>query len=221
MSTGDLDRKLVPAGKRVPQGTAPAAIPDFDLMSAARSEACVLLTGRDDVVRTVAYQVHRLSDRKQGPYTILDCGWPEDIIERALYGVFADPGPGSTDTPGRTGTVLLHQVGRLDRAVQSRLADRLMFLRGQRQPRWSRWRLLASTSEALLPRVDAGTFDDRLYYRLNVIHLVIPSDPAARSARGIHGVDEGFLLTYGTTHDARAHAAPPHRTGPRLGLRTW
>jgi transcriptional regulator of acetoin/glycerol metabolism len=34
---------------------------------------------------------------------------------------------------------------------------------------------MASSSEPLLERVEEGTFNDRLFYRLNAIHLVLPS----------------------------------------------
>lgn len=186
-------------------------------MSAVRSDACVLLTGRDDAVRAVAYQIHRLSDWNQGPFTILDCSWSEDLIERALFGAFSVPAVGLPDVQARAGTVLLHQVGRLDRAVQSRLADRLVLHRAQNRPRC---RLLASTSEALLARVADGTFDDRLYYRLNVIHLVIPSGRPIRSIRRMLGADEGFLLTRGLAHDGSVHAPTARRGWPRPGLRT-
>jgi transcriptional regulator of acetoin/glycerol metabolism len=135
--------------------------------------------------------------------------------------VFSAPAVESPDVQARAGTVLLHQVGRLGRAVQSRLADRLVLLRAQTRPHWARWRLLASTSEALLARVADGTFDDRLYYRLNVIHLVIPSGRPIRSTRRVLGADEAFLLTRGVAHDGSVHVPTARRGSPRPGLRTW
>jgi DNA-binding NtrC family response regulator len=42
---------------------------------------------------------------------------------------------------------------------------------------------MASTSRPLLPRVADGSFDDRLFYRLNVIHLILPG-AASEDVRG-------------------------------------
>ena len=77
------------------------------------------------------------------------------------------------DVPGarlmQAGTVLLQEIGCLPDALQGLLADQLEELR---RPRRSRPRILASTSQSLLQRVVEGQFDERLFYRLNVIHLV-------------------------------------------------
>ncbi len=215
MTTRNLDREFAAEGPRGPR-ILPKDIPDCDLMTAVRSDACVLLTGRDDAVRTLAHEIHRLSRWSQGPFTIIDCECGEDVLEGALYG--PAPGTAPQDAPERAGTVLLHEVGRLDRVVQARLADRLMPVRGHGQPRRVRRRLMASTSEPLLARVHDGTFDDRLFYRLNVIHFLLLSDLPSRPTGGTGGADEGFLLRCGIAHDERWLLAPARRMAPRLGL---
>jgi DNA-binding NtrC family response regulator len=179
---------------------------DFDFTSAVRSDACVLLTGKDKAVRAVAGRIHSLSGGRQGPFTIVDCGGPEEIVERALFGVPAETGSSTPREPrprlAQAGTVLLQDVERLGPHVQSRLADRLVGLRGKPMPGSSRCRLMASTSEPLLPRVLDGTFDDRLFYRLNVIHLVISSEPTTDGIRESPGVGDRSLIEHGAAQDS-------------------
>ena len=69
----------------------------------------------------------------------------------------------------------LVEVGELDPTLQLRLSERLAALRtrpGYRQR--MRRRVISSSSVPLESRVENGTFDARLFYRLNVIHMVIP-----------------------------------------------
>jgi two-component system nitrogen regulation response regulator NtrX len=137
---------------------------EWDLPLAAQSGAPVLLTGKKDAVEALAYRIHILSEWRYGPFIVVDCGWPEERVEAVTY---------LNSRHGQGGTVLLQEVGRLSGWFQSVLADRLASIhqtgRGERFAR----RLIASTSEPLLPRVNDGTFDDRLYYRLNVVHIVL------------------------------------------------
>lgn len=164
-------------------GSADPSASDIDLMSAARSDTCVLLTGSADAVRAAAYRVHRLSAWRQGPFTIVDCGGPEEIVERTLFGGLDEIQELVAREPylrlAQAGTFLLQEVWRLSPGLQSRLADRLVYLRGPRSAGRSRWRLMASSSEPLLPRVMDGRFDDHLFYRLNAIHLVVSDEGTA------------------------------------------
>ncbi len=154
------------------------ALSDFDLAAAVRSDACVLLTGKKDAVESAAYLIHSLSGWRRGPFTVVDCGWPEAVVESMVFGPAPDAEPPVPAEPyprmAQAGTILLRDVGRLGPAMQSKLADLPLHLREPRRPRQPRRRLMASTSEPLLPRVLDGTFNDRLFYRLNVIHLRVP-----------------------------------------------
>jgi DNA-binding NtrC family response regulator len=69
----------------------------------------------------------------------------------------------------RAGTIVLRDVGRLDPALQRRLADMLAATSRDRRHA----RVIATSPEPLEERVYEGTFDDTLYYRLNAIHLVV------------------------------------------------
>lgn len=64
--------------------------------------------------------------------------------------------------PTLRGTFFVKDVGRMPRADQQRLAEWLGESNGRAQ-------VVSTTSEALLARVDTGTFLDTLYYRLNIV----------------------------------------------------
>jgi DNA-binding NtrC family response regulator len=184
MDMADVDRELTSQLHRRAPGP---VLSGLDLRTAVQSDACVLLTGDENAVQTVAYRIHSLSGWRHGPFTVIDCGWPDARVESVLFDAFADTEPPTPAEPyprlAQSGTVLLREVGRLGATMQSTLADLLVRLRGQRRRGRSRRRLMASTSEPLLPRVLDGTFDDRLFYRLNLIHLVIRSGGSAGDTR--------------------------------------
>jgi len=109
-----------------------------------------------------------LNRERPGRFKVVNCGWPESLLEEHLFHALR---------PGSSGTLFLEEVGRLSRNLQDRLLETLddtVDPRGQRPPRA---RLMACTSEALFQRALEGSFNERLLYRLNVIHLVVPPDP--------------------------------------------
>lgn len=154
------------------------ALRDFDLRMAARSEACVFLTGGEPAVQSAARRIHDLSAWRNGPFEVVSCDWPEAAVDALIARAFTELEPVGSREPCRVfekvGTILVQEVWRVRPALQRRLADGLAWLRGARRPGFRRWRVMASSSRPVLPRVANGTFDDRLFYRLNVIHLVLP-----------------------------------------------
>jgi DNA-binding NtrC family response regulator len=198
-----------PNGKRKPRpsfdrGAREPELFDLDLVGAVRTYACVLITGKEDAARTLAFKIHTLSGWRHGPFTIVDCAWPGDRAERELVELLSGPDPSTATEPypqlAQAGTVLLENVARLAPAVQSRIADRLVHFYGRR-PGTPRRRLIASTSEPLLPRVLDGSFDDRLFYRLNVIHVVIPTETKPEDDPDVPG--EGETVPSGTSRRSR------------------
>jgi DNA-binding NtrC family response regulator len=162
-------------------GDAPAGnLPVFDIVSASRSDAPVLLTGDAHEAETVARQIHGLSGWRHGAFIVLECGLPEAELVAALRRLlFFDIDAASGHPEARlrqNGTVLLRNVEKLSLTAQNVVGDWLESSRSDRERRAGR-RLMASTSSSLLPAVLAGNFDAGVYYRLNVLHLVLPRDP--------------------------------------------
>lgn len=153
------------------------ALGQFDVLTAARTDACVLLTGRTREVRDLAYLIHKISGWGDGGFRVIDCTRPEEELLQRLYVSVAGPAEYDSQVPharpAQDGSVLLQEVGRLSICLQRGLADLLEELRGRGSARYLRRRIMACNSYPLLPSVMAGEFDDRLFYRLNVIHLPV------------------------------------------------
>jgi DNA-binding NtrC family response regulator len=157
------------------QETAVAPITDVDLSDAVQSDACVLFTGDHETAEALARRLHALSGWRHGPFV---------AVPRLLQvlDVEKPDAPNGTSWPtlAQAGTVFLREVGQLGPAQQIRLSDRLAALRtkpgsGRRR---IRRRVISSSSIHLESRVENGTFDARLFYRLNVIHMVIQAPPS-------------------------------------------
>ena len=148
-----------------------------DLALAARTDACILLTGPGESAQDLAYRLHVSGGWRHGAFTIIDCASREPGLEaelmRELFG-YSPPADAAPLRLVQAGTVLLQEINRLPLPVQRRLAGRLSEEWTSPAPGRSRRRLIASTSEPLFDRVLAGTFDDSLYYRINVIHFAVP-----------------------------------------------
>jgi DNA-binding NtrC family response regulator len=173
--TGPSEETMMTQEQDVP------SVPEVDLSHAVRSDACVLFTGDHEVAELLARRLHRLSGWRQGPFISVDCALPETVLESCLFDVLevekagADHGPWAT--PAQSGTVFLRDIGRLPRAVQGRLSERLAILRTKPgEPKRTRRRVISWSPIPLSARIEDGSFDANLYYRLNVIHLVISPD---------------------------------------------
>jgi DNA-binding NtrC family response regulator len=157
------------------------SIPDIDLSHAVRSDACVLFTGDHETAELLARRLHRLSGWRQGPFVAVDCSQPEASLESHLFNLLdvenANPEGDPWPKLAQSGTVFLRDVGRLPRTLQLRLSERLAILRTMPgEPRRTRRRVISSSSTPLAERLEDGSFDASLYYRLNVIQFVISSN---------------------------------------------
>ena len=141
-----------------------AASLDLEVLGASASDVCILFTGAGSA-KEVARRVHALGRGRPGRFRAVDCGWPEALLEQQLFYVLR---------PGSGGTIFLEEVGRLSPDLQARLLDALggpWRSQGRTRPR-----IMASTSESLLQRALEGTFNERLFYRLNTIQVILPPD---------------------------------------------
>ncbi|MFD0668703.1 sigma-54-dependent transcriptional regulator [Ramlibacter sp. MAHUQ-53] len=152
----------------------------------ARSMAPVLVRGESGTGKElVARAIHACSHRAAGPFVAVNCGAiPESLLEAEFFGARKGSYTGSThDRPGffqaaHGGTLFLDEIGDLPLAMQSRLLRAIQERRvrpiGSTQEEAVDARILSATHKDLAAEVQAGRFRQDLYYRLNVIEILVP-----------------------------------------------
>jgi Sigma-54 interaction domain len=136
---------------------------------AARSDAKLLITASAPLlVEALARRIHAAGVRAALPFVqTWACDFP---IDRQMLGATCS----SLLDTATGGSVLISDVEEMPRIVQDTLMELLADLELARAP-LPLVRLIAGTTVSLLDRVEAGTFSDRLFYRLNTIHVLAES----------------------------------------------
>ena len=157
------------------------------LEKAAPTMATVLLRGESGTGKEVAArELHRLSPRSRGPFVAVHCGaLPDNLLESELFGYEKGAFTGATNRkPGRVelasgGTLVLDEIGDVTPAVQVKLLRLLQEREFQRLGATSAEkadvRFVAATHRNLEQMVKDGTFREDLFYRLNVVPVVMPA----------------------------------------------
>ena len=152
----------------------------------ARSMAPVLVRGESGTGKElVARAVHACSHRADGPFVAVNCSAiPESLLEAEFFGARKGSYTGATqDREGyfqaaRSGTLFLDEIGDLPLAMQSKLLraiqERQVRSLGSTQEDAVDVRVLSATHKDLAADVLAGRFRQDLYYRLNVIEILVP-----------------------------------------------
>jgi DNA-binding NtrC family response regulator len=173
---------------------------------AAQSTADVLIeaesgTGKEMVARLI----HQQSLRAKGPFVAVNCAaFPDTLLESELFGHVRGAFTGANTTkPGKFeladgGTLLLDEIGempvalqpKLLRVLQEREVDRL----GDTKAVPVDVRVIATTNRSLRELAREGKFRLDLYYRLNVIPIVIP--PLRDRTEDIPALAEHFAKKY-------------------------
>ncbi|WP_312756335.1 sigma-54 dependent transcriptional regulator [Pulveribacter sp.] len=152
----------------------------------ARSMAPVLVRGESGTGKElVARALHASSQRAGGPLVAVNCGAiPENLLEAEFFGARKGSYTGaSQDREGffqaaRGGTLFLDEIGDLPLPMQSKLLraiqERSVRPLGSTQEEAVDVRIVSATHRDLAADVQAGRFRQDLYYRLNVIEVVVP-----------------------------------------------
>jgi Nif-specific regulatory protein len=153
---------------------------------AAGSRSTVLLRGESGTGKElVARALHRLSDRRQHAFVQLNCAaLPESLLESELFGHERGAFTGAAKMRrGRfemadKGTLFLDEIGDISPATQVRLLrvlqERTFERVGGNRSITVDTRIIAATNIDLEAAVRAGRFREDLYYRLNVVPIVLP-----------------------------------------------
>lgn len=156
------------------------------LTSFAATDADVLILGETGTGKeVVARNLHLLSPRASGNFVAINCGaLPETIIESELFGHEAGAFTGAVKARqgkfefAHGGTLFLDEIESMPLDMQARLLrvleERKIIRLGANKEIPIDVRVVAATKEELRGPVDRGIFREDLYYRLNVLNLVIP-----------------------------------------------
>jgi transcriptional regulator with GAF, ATPase, and Fis domain len=186
----------------------------------ARSDAKVLITGESGVGKEiVARSIHTRSPRAGHVFAPVNCaGLPETLLESELFGHVKGSFTGAyRDKPGKMetahlGTVFLDEVGEMTLRMQGML---LRFLEtGELQKvgadgsvRHVNVRVIAATNRDLRELVTKGTFREDLFYRLNVIHIMVP--PLRERRQDIPLLVNQFLSQFATLNRTQMLTVSP------------
>ncbi|EPS5103984.1 sigma 54-interacting transcriptional regulator, partial [Escherichia coli] len=138
-------------------------------------------TGKELIARAIHYN----SRRAKGPFIKVNCAaLPESLLESELFGHEKGAFTGAQTLRqglferANEGTLLLDEIGEMPLVLQAKLLRILQereFERiGGHQTIKVDIRIIAATNRDLQAMVKEGTFREDLFYRLNVIHLILP-----------------------------------------------
>jgi two-component system NtrC family response regulator len=152
----------------------------------AKTDSTVMIQGESGVGKEIiANLVHELSDRKRGPLVKVNCSAiPETLIESELFGHERGAFTGAYERKvgkfelANKGTIFLDEIGevpvfvqpKLLRAIQQREIDRV----GGLHPIKVDVRIITATNRNVEEEVKQGRFREDLFYRLNVVTILIP-----------------------------------------------
>ena len=169
-------------------GRSPAMMRLFEVLpQIAESSSTVLIEGESGTGKELfARAIHNLSPRRKKRFVAVNCAaLPDTLLETELFGhkagAFTDA---KRDRTGRfaladRGTIFLDEIGDISPALQVRLLrvlqDRVVEPLGAVEPVQVDVRVVAASNKDLAKLVRAGKYREDLYYRIRVIHLVLPS----------------------------------------------
>jgi two-component system NtrC family response regulator len=188
----------------------------FDtIQKVAPSGATVLIEGESGTGKElVARSIHFNSPRREKPFVAVNCSaLAENLLESELFGHEKGAFTGAVATKkGRFeladgGTLFLDEIGELSpnlqvkllRVLQEKVFERVGGVRTISVD----IRILAATNKDLQQEMQDGRFREDLYYRLNVVHIVLP--PLKARKEDIHLLVNHFIKKYASE---RRSAAP-------------
>jgi len=183
----------------------------------AESESTFLIEGKSGTGKEIFARVaHELSPRARKPFVALNCGaLPDELLESELFGykagAFTDA---RTDRPGRFaaaqgGTLFLDEIGDVSHAMQAKLLRVLQ--ERQYEPLGSTEsvdvdvRIIAATNKNLKSLVKKEKFREDLFYRINVVRMVLP--PLSERREDISLLVEHFVERFNRLQSRHIHGA--------------
>jgi two-component system response regulator PilR (NtrC family) len=173
----------------------------------AGSNASVVIRGESGVGKElVAQAIVQCGERRDKPYVCLNCSAiPETLVESELFGyekgAFSGAKPGLIEL-AHTGTLFLDEITTLNLGLQSKLLralqERSVQRLGGRAAKKIDFRLITATNDDLEGEVKKGRFREDLFYRINVVPIMVP--PLRERPGDIPTLVEHFVRLYCTAN---------------------
>ncbi len=193
-------------------GNSPAIQKVFSLVSSvARTRSTVLILGESGTGKElIAHAIHYNSPRAERPFVRVNCAAiPENLLEPELFGHVKGAFTGATaNRKGKFvmadgGTIFLDEIGDMSPLLQAKilrvLQEREVEVIGSEETVKVDVRVIAATHQNLEDLIAAGQFREDLYYRLNVVQIVLP--PLRERPEDIRLLIEHFLEKFRREHD--------------------
>ncbi|MEJ2689004.1 MAG: sigma-54 dependent transcriptional regulator [Deltaproteobacteria bacterium] len=185
----------------------------------APTEATVLISGESGTGKElIAEALHRFSHRAKGPFVTVNCAaLVDNLLESELFGhekgafTGADRRREGRFVQAHGGTLFLDEIGETSPAMQAKLLRALQEHEIQRvggeEPLKVDVRILAATNRVLEDEVKNGTFREDLYYRLNVVNLVVP--PLRERLSDVALLADYFLKKFSSKNKRQVNGITP------------
>ena len=196
----------------------------------AQSSSTVLIRGESGTGKgLVGRVIHNISPRRKGPFIHFNCAaLPETLVESELFGHEKGAFTGATDRkPGRFeladgGTIFLDEIGKISKSIQAKLLrvveDKEFERVGGTRTQRSDVRIIAATNLNLEEAIEQNEFREDLYYRLNIIPIILPPLRERRE-------DVPYLLQHFMERISRDLGLPAKRFDPAVldlfGAHDW
>ncbi|MGH9422453.1 MAG: sigma-54-dependent Fis family transcriptional regulator, partial [Thermoanaerobaculia bacterium] len=159
----------------------------FSIRKASSGHSTVLLRGESGTGKgLIARIIHNVSPRRNGPFIMFNCAaLPETLAESELFGhekgafTGADRRKLGRFELANGGTIFLDEIGKVSLAIQAKLLrvveDKEFERVGGTSTIKSDVKIIAATNLDIEKAIEQGTFREDLYYRLNIIPLLLPA----------------------------------------------
>jgi two-component system response regulator GlrR len=186
---------------------------------AAQSDAALLIQGESGTGKELlARAIHRASPRHAKPFVAINCGAiPGELLESELFGHVKGAFTGAgRDHPGlflsaQDGTIFLDEIGDMPPPLQVKLLRVLQEGEvrpvGSTETRAVNVRILSATHRNLEEAISTEAFREDLYYRLNVVNLMLP--PLRERREDIPLLAQHFLGALTEKYRRRIHGFAP------------
>jgi PAS domain S-box-containing protein len=184
------------------------------------TSATVLILGESGTGKELfAKAIHDLREPQTAPFIAINCGAiPGSLFESELFGYEkgafsgADPkGKKGKIELAEGGTLFLDEIGEMPLELQVKLLrvlqEKSYFPVGGTRMKQASCRIIAATNQNLLGMIARNQFREDLYYRLNVINLVIP--PLRMRKEDIYELTQTFLQEFSLLYNRHIELVPP------------